>query len=75
MTDVTRPSSADCDAGRFEHGTLAAYTKHDCRCDVCREFWNRYMRWWRADQRGRLHGNCPTCSCPMPEKPRAVGHA
>lgn len=56
----------------FEHGTLTGYTKHTCRCDLCREFWNAYMRWWRADQRGRLHGGCPTCTCPMPEKPISV---
>lgn len=56
----------------IEHGTLTAYTKRRCRCDACREFWNAYMVWWRADQRGRLHGACPTCSCPMPEKPTRV---
>lgn len=52
-----------------EHGSLTAYTKDGCRCDPCREFWNAYMRWWRADQRGRLHGACPTCACSLPERP------
>lgn len=59
---------AELPAG-VEHGTLTAYTKYDCRCDACREFWNAYMVWWRAERRGRLHGACPTCTCPMPEKP------
>jgi hypothetical protein len=56
------------DAG-IEHGTLTAYAKHGCRCDSCREFWNAYMRWWRANRQGRLHGACPTCACSLPEKP------
>ena len=58
-----------------EHGTLSAYTKRGCRCDECREFWNAYMVWWRADQRGRKHGACPTCTCSMPEKPTTPARA
>ena len=56
----------------IEHGSLTAYTKRGCRCDLCREFWNAYMRWWRADHQGRTHGACPTCTCPLPEKPTTV---
>lgn len=55
----------------IEHGTLTGYTKRDCRCDACRDFWNQYMRWWRASTRGRLH-SCPTCSCDLPLKPGAA---
>lgn len=58
----------------IEHGTLSAYTKHGCRCDPCREFWNAYMRWWRARKQGRLHGTCPTCTCPTPDRPRPTAH-
>lgn len=58
-------------SGEIQHGSLRAYSKYDCRCDLCRENWNSYMRWWRAEQRGRLH-SCPSCTCEMPTKPLAA---
>lgn len=32
----------------YEHGTLSAYTKAKCRCDVCRQEWRDYQVAWKA---------------------------
>lgn len=36
-----------------EHGTLATYCNHGCRCDDCRTAQRDYMRRYRSTQIGR----------------------
>jgi hypothetical protein len=39
---------------RWEHGTLAGYNRHRCRCDECRTAWTEHQRSRRAVYRQRL---------------------
>jgi hypothetical protein len=37
----------------IDHGTRRGYKKFKCGCDECREWWNDYMRGYRARRMDR----------------------
>jgi hypothetical protein len=44
------------DNGKFfaQHGSLAMYRHHKCRCDPCREVWNSASRKWTKKYKQKL---------------------
>jgi hypothetical protein len=39
------------DNGEAQHGSLAMYSHHRCRCEECRSVWNKHSRDYRREYR------------------------